>query len=113
MMTLVVAVEQLRRSEISALFEGGAHGGVAISIFVTTWPAGGGPRLHKHPYAEVFLIDEGRAAFVVDREQLTVVAGHIVVVPADTPHRFENAGRSPLRVLSIQPSPNVIQTDLE
>jgi mannose-6-phosphate isomerase-like protein (cupin superfamily) len=112
-MTVVVAVQQLRRSEISALFEGAAHGGVEISIFVTTWPAGRGPRLHKHPYAEVFLIEEGQAAFVIDREQLTVAADHIVVVPANTPHRFENAGRSPLRLLSIQPSPNVIQTDLE
>ena len=112
-MTLAVPVEELRRSEIAALFEGAGHGGVEISIFVTTWPPGRGPRLHKHPYAEVFLIEEGEAAFVIDRERVTVVANHIAVVAADTPHRFENAGSSPLRLLSIQPSPKVIQIDLE
>lgn len=112
-MTLVMAVETLRRSEVSALFEGAEHGaGVEISVFLTTWPAGGGPRLHQHPYAEVFLIQEGEALFSVDGEELTVVADHVVVVPPDTSHRFENPREAPLRLLSIQPSRRVQQTDL-
>ncbi len=109
-MTIVVPVESLRRSEISALFEGADHGGVDISMFVTTWPTGRGPRLHEHPYAEVFLVQEGEALFEVDGRRCTVAADHIVVVPAQTPHRFENAGAAPLRLLSIQPSPRVVQT---
>jgi mannose-6-phosphate isomerase-like protein (cupin superfamily) len=111
-MTRIVAVEELRRSEISALFEGAAHGGVEISVFVTTWPTGRGPVLHEHPYAEVFLVEEGEARFTVDGEDLTVGAGHFVVVDAETPHRFENPIAEPLRLLSIQPSPDVRQTDL-
>jgi mannose-6-phosphate isomerase-like protein (cupin superfamily) len=111
-MTVVVAVEDLRRSEISALFEGALYGGVEISVFVTTWPSGRGPALHKHPYAEVFLIQEGEAVFTVGREEMRVGADHIVVVPADTPHRFNNADTAPLRLLSIQPSRTVRQTDL-
>jgi len=112
-MTLVVAVETLRRSEVSALFEGAEHGGgVEISVFLTTWPSGRGPRLHQHPYPEVFLIQEGEALFSIDGEELMVAADHVVVVPADTPHRFENPFEAPLRLLSIQPSQRVQQTDL-
>ena len=112
-MTLVMAVETLRRSEVSALFEGAEHGGgVEISVFLTTWPPWRGPRLHQHPYAEVFLIQEGEALFSVDGEELTLAADHVVVVPADTPHRFENSQEAPLQVLSIQPSQRVQQTDV-
>lgn len=111
-MTLVVAVEALRRSEMSALFEGAEHGGVEISMFVTTWPTGRGPELHKHPYPEVLLVEAGEAVFTVDGEEQRIAADHIVVVAADTSHRFHNPGTSPLRVLSVQPSPVVVQTDL-
>jgi mannose-6-phosphate isomerase-like protein (cupin superfamily) len=109
-MTIVLPVEALRRNEMSALFEGADHGDVDISVFVTTWPAGRGPRLHEHPYAEVFLVQQGEALFEVDGRRSTVAADHFVVVPAATPHRFENAGTAPLRLLSIQPSPRVRQT---
>ena len=46
-------------------------------------------------------------------EQIPVKAGHVVVVPAKTPHRFENSGDGSLRVLSVHPSDHVQQTDLE
>lgn len=112
-MTVVVALDALRRSEISTLFEGAEYGGVALSVFVTAWPPERGPALHKHPYPEVFLVQAGRAAFSVDGVATEVDADHFVVVPADTPHRFHNAGTAELRVLSIQPSPVVVQTDLD
>lgn len=113
-MATVVSLESMRRSEVSALFEGASHGGAApISMFVTKWPPGGGPRLHKHPYAEVFLVQAGDALFAVDGQDTPVAAAHVVVVPAETPHRFTNAGPGELRVLSVQPSPVVVQTDLD
>ncbi len=111
-MTLVVSVEALRRTQVSALFEGAKHGGVEISMFLTTWPTGRGPVLHKHPYPEVFLVEAGHALFTVDGDETSVDADHIVVVPADTPHRFHNLGPAQLRLLSVQPSPVVVQTDL-
>lgn len=112
-MTRIVSLEALRRSEVSALFEGAAHGGVPISVFVTTWPPGRGPRLHRHPYAEVFLVQAGEATFTVGGDDTSVSAEHVVVVPAETPHRFTNSGAGELRVVSIQPNPTVVQTDLD
>ena len=50
---------------------------------------GSGPRLHRHPYAETFVIHRGRALFTVGEEQVVGVGGQILVVPALIAHRFE------------------------
>ena len=109
-MARVVPIEDLRRSPTAALFEGGDE--VAASIFVTEYARGQGPALHLHPYAEVFVVLTGTATFTAGDEQLTVEAGHIVVVPAQTPHGFRGAGDDTLRVVSVHPSRAVEQTDL-
>jgi mannose-6-phosphate isomerase-like protein (cupin superfamily) len=64
-------------------------GGSNVSIILeSTTKAGVGPRLHKHPYAETFIIRRGWATFTVGSEQFRGRAGQILVVPADTPHKF-------------------------
>jgi mannose-6-phosphate isomerase-like protein (cupin superfamily) len=64
-------------------------GGANIStILESTTKAGVGPRLHKHPYAETFIIRRGWATFTVGSEQFRGHAGQVLVVPADTPHKF-------------------------
>ena len=50
---------------------------------------GAGPRLHRHPYAETFVIRQGRALFTVGEETVVSVGGQILVVPALVAHRFE------------------------
>jgi quercetin dioxygenase-like cupin family protein len=109
----VQALEDVRRSETAALFQGEAAGDVPVSMFVTEYPNGRGPDLHLHPYAEVFLVQAGVAEFRAGEERREVPAGHFVVVPAETPHGFKNRGDDLLRVVSVHPSPNVVQTDLE
>ena len=109
-MATVTAIDEVRRSAMSALFEGGDE--APVSIFVTQYPRGRGPDLHLHPYPEVFVVETGTALFTAGEEQLTVTGGHIVVVPAQTPHGFKGAGDDTLRVVSVHPSPTVIQTDL-
>jgi mannose-6-phosphate isomerase-like protein (cupin superfamily) len=106
----VIAIDDLRRSPTAALFEGGDE--VATSIFVTEYPRGRGPDLHLHPYPEVFVVLDGTARFTAGDEELEVTGGHVVVVPADTPHGFKSAGDGTLRVVSVHPSPTVQQTDL-
>jgi len=64
--------------------------GSPVSImreYITT--PGRGPRLHRHPYAETFIIHSGRALFTVGEEQIVGVGGQIVVAPALVAHRFE------------------------
>ena len=109
-MATVTPIEELRRSPRAALFEGGDD--IPVSIFVTQYERGRGPDLHVHPYAEAFVVQSGTATFTAGDEQLTVEAGNIVVVPAETPHGFKCAGDDTLRVVSVHPSPTVQQTDL-
>ncbi|HWI07958.1 MAG TPA: cupin domain-containing protein [Solirubrobacteraceae bacterium] len=109
-MEAVIPIEKLRRSAAAALFEG--RDDVAVSIFVTEFERGQGPALHLHPYGEVFVVHAGTAAFTIGGEEVVVAEGHIVVVPAQTPHRFTCAGDDTLRVVSVHPSGTVQQTNL-
>jgi mannose-6-phosphate isomerase-like protein (cupin superfamily) len=69
-------------------------GGAGVSLILeSTSRAGVGPRLHRHPYAETFVIRRGSAVFtIVDErggsEQVRRHAGQVLVVPAFTPHKF-------------------------
>ena len=109
-MASVIPIDDLRRSPTAALFEGGEQ--IGISIFVTRYPRGRGPDLHTHPYPEAFVVEAGTAVFTAGEEELTVAAGNIVVVPAETVHGFKNPAGDELRVVSVHPSPSVQQTDL-
>jgi mannose-6-phosphate isomerase-like protein (cupin superfamily) len=70
-------------------FEGYLHGSQVSIIREYTSRPGSGPRLHRHPYTETFLIHSGRALFTVGDEQLVGVGGQVLVVPQLVPHRFE------------------------
>ena len=110
-MASVTPIDDLRRSPTAALFEGRDE--IPVSIFVTAYPRRGqGPDLHVHPYPEVFVVEAGTAEFTAGEEKLTVTAGNIVTVPAETPHGFKCAGDDTLRVVSVHPSPTVKQTNL-
>ena len=109
-MATVVPIEDLRRSPTAALFEGRDE--IGVSIFVTEYGRGQGPDLHLHPYPEAFVVQAGTATFTAGDEELTVTAGHIVVVPEETPHGFKSAGDDTLRVVSVHPNPTVEQTNL-
>jgi mannose-6-phosphate isomerase-like protein (cupin superfamily) len=109
-MPTVIPIEALRHSPTAALFEGGDD--LRISIFITAYERGSGPQLHRHPYPEVFVVEAGTALFTVGGEEFEVREGHVAVVPAETPHRFECAGEDTLRVVSVHPSGVVEQKNL-
>ena len=58
------------------------------------------------------MVQTGTAVFTAGDDEITVEAGNIVVVPAETPHMFKCAGGDTLRVVSVHPSSAVQQTDL-
>ena len=64
---------------------------------------GAGPSLHRHPYPEVIVTQEGSATFLLgeEREPREVRAGEMVVIPAGQWHAFANSGDGPLRQLDI------------
>jgi mannose-6-phosphate isomerase-like protein (cupin superfamily) len=74
---------------------------------------GAGPRLHRHPYSETFLIRHGRALFTVADERIEAVGGQILVVPALTPHKFEVIGPDPFVSTNIHANPTFVTEWLE
>jgi quercetin dioxygenase-like cupin family protein len=106
----VIPVEDVRYTPAVALFEG--HDDTPVSFYVTEFERGEGTPLHLHPYPEVFLVERNTALFTAGNEEMTVAAGHFVVVPARTPHRYVGASDEPVRVMSVHPSGTVEQTNL-
>lgn len=79
----------------------------ACLIFVDAEPAEG-PKLHRHPYAEILLILEGVATLddgVATRE---LTAGDIAIIEAGQPHAFVNSGDEHLRQIDIHLSPRFV-----
>lgn len=101
----VLSFDDLPLSTIAREFVGEDHGGVGITFLLVDAPPGRGPALHQHPYEEIFIVQEGRATFVLGDEEIEVGAGEIVVVPADTPHSFTTIGTGTLRQIDIHVSP--------
>jgi len=54
-------IDDLPGSEHASRFEGADHG-ATVSFFLSTHPPGRGARLHRHPYEETFIVEEGRAS---------------------------------------------------
>jgi mannose-6-phosphate isomerase-like protein (cupin superfamily) len=94
-------------------FEGREHGSQVSFIMVNTETEGAGPRLHKHPYTETFLIRSGQALFTVGDQQLIGRGGQIIVVPPDTPHKFAKTGPGRLEMTDIHASDVFITEWLE
>ncbi len=91
-------------------FVGADHGGGArICLILVDARPGSGPRLHRHPYEEVFVVLEGEATFTLGDRQRVIRAGEIVVAPAGSfvlksrgiYHAFCNAGTEDARVLEF------------
>ena len=98
---------------ISRDFVGEDHGGVdACVLFVDAKP-GEGPRLHRHPYAEILIVLEGTSTFSDGVITIEVGPGHMAVVDAGQAHGFVNRGQEILRQIDIHLSPRFITEWLE
>ena len=93
-------------------FEGGAFGSDVTVLFHVS-EAGGGAKLHVHPYDEVFIVREGRVRYTVGDETIDAEAGDIVIGPANVPHKFVNLGPGRLETTDIHLSDRWIQTNLD
>jgi quercetin dioxygenase-like cupin family protein len=97
---------------LRGLLEGKTIGTGATLIRYVTEIVGEGPKLHIHPYDEIFTITEGRARFTVGAQAIDAQAGDIVLGPANIPHGYQNLGPGRLDSLDIHLSPEWIQFDL-
>ncbi|HWY51529.1 MAG TPA: cupin domain-containing protein [Chthoniobacterales bacterium] len=105
-----INLDQLPFVGMSYEFVGETHD-APFSAYIVKAKPGQGPPLRTHPYVEVAFTLEGSATITVGDEQREVKAGGIVVIPAETPHRFVNSGDAMLRQIDIHASPRFIQTN--
>jgi mannose-6-phosphate isomerase-like protein (cupin superfamily) len=97
----IVALDDLDHTEHAHEFVGGEHGDVPFCVILVRTGPGGGPKLHRHPYAEVFIVESGTATFRIGDDTVVVEAGHIVVSPPGESHGFVNSGDAELRLTAI------------
>ncbi|MFZ0214811.1 MAG: cupin domain-containing protein [Candidatus Dormiibacterota bacterium] len=88
-------------------FRGADYGDVPMSFILDHSRPGGGPALHRHPYDEVWILDEGEVSFTAGDDTLTAGPGSVVVVPGGMAHRFRNTGTTPVRMVCIHPRPRM------
>jgi len=100
-MTKVIRTETLPFSEIAREFVGEDNGVSGISFLLVEAPPGRGPRLHRHDYDAVIVVQEGVGRFTAGDEQVELTAGDTLVIPAGTPHSFVNTGSVMLRQVDI------------
>ena len=84
-MTRVLDIVDPARGKEAGEFQGRLLG-ASVSVIVVDAPPGGGPKLHRHPYEEVFVVQEGTATFTSGDKKIEVQGGQVVVVPAGVAH---------------------------
>jgi mannose-6-phosphate isomerase-like protein (cupin superfamily) len=98
--------DDLSHSATSHVFIGADHD-VPVSMFFVHSPPGHGPKLHRHPYAELFIPHEGEATFRVGDGEVVATPGMVVIAPAGTPHGFTNTGEGELSMTTVQMTPRM------
>lgn len=101
----VIHNDTLPVSEIAREFVGERHGIAGISFLLVEAPPGRGPRLHRHDYDEVIVVQQGHARYTAGSEQAEVGDGDTIAIPAGTPHKFVNIGATTLRQIDIHAAP--------
>jgi quercetin dioxygenase-like cupin family protein len=91
----------------------GEEHGATISLILDNSDPGGGPRLHRHPYDEIWVVERGNVTFQAGEESLQAVAGDIVIVPPNMPHKFTNDGPDQSRLICIHANPRMVTEWLE
>jgi mannose-6-phosphate isomerase-like protein (cupin superfamily) len=105
--TRLLDIADPARGEEAGEFQGRLLG-ASVSVIVLDAPTGGGPRLHRHPYEEVFVVQEGSATFTVGDDVIEATGGQVVVVPAGVAHKFVNSGTTLLRQVDIHASDHCV-----
>jgi quercetin dioxygenase-like cupin family protein len=109
----LIDTNDLPSGKTSRTFEGYLHDAVNVSFFLSDSPPGSGPKLHTHPYEEVFIVQTGQLTFTVGERTIEARGGQIVTVPAGTPHKFVNSGTSNAMHVDIHVTPRMETTWLE
>jgi mannose-6-phosphate isomerase-like protein (cupin superfamily) len=111
--TNVIPKTALPLSASSHELEGYLHGEVPVCLIFFDGRPGSGPKLHRHPYAEVFIGLEEQATFTVGDQTFGLTAGQIAIAHPNQPHKFVNSSQGRLRQLDIHCNAKFITEWLE
>lgn len=88
-------------------FQGIEHGANA-SFFIVRFTTGEGPRKHRHPYEETFIILEGEIEVFVGQEIFRIDSGKIAIIPKGIWHTFTVRSETPALMVNIHPVPKML-----
>ena len=91
----------------------GADHGATISLILDHSEPGHGPRLHRHPYDETWVVQEGTLTFQLGEDRFRVGPGDIVIAPPEVPHKFTNHGSGRSAMVCIHANPTMVTEWLE
>ena len=91
----------------------GIDHGATISLILDHSEPGQGPRLHRHPYDETWVVIDGNLTFQSGDDRLKAGPGDIVIVPPETPHKFTNDGPGTSSLVCIHANPTMVTEWLE
>jgi mannose-6-phosphate isomerase-like protein (cupin superfamily) len=83
----------------------GIDHGATISLILDHSEPAHGPRLHRHPYDETWVVVEGNLTFQAGENHMKAGPGDIVIVPPGAPHKFTNVGPGRSKLVCIHASP--------
>ena len=92
--------------------QGAAHG-ATVSLILDHSEPGHGPRLHRHPYDETWVVQEGNLTFQLGDERHRAGPGDIIIAPPGVPHKFTNDGPGRASLVCIHASPTMSTEWLE
>ena len=104
----IIDINDLRApSGEAATFQGFAHE-ANVSFFIVQFSRGKGPKKHRHPYEETFIILDGEIEAIVDGEVQRIGSDQIAIIPANAWHEFKNCSDKPLHMVNVHPVPKMI-----
>ena len=91
----------------------GIDHGATISLILDHSQPGEGPRLHRHPYDETWVVIDGNLIFQSGDERFKAGSGDIVIVPPGAPHKFVNDGPGRSNMVCIHANETMVTEWLE
>jgi mannose-6-phosphate isomerase-like protein (cupin superfamily) len=91
----------------------GVDHGASISLILDRSEPGQGPRLHRHPYDETWIVIEGSVTFQLGEERHHAGPGDIVIAPPGMPHKLTNTGTARSNLICIHANPTTVTEWLE
>lgn len=93
-------------SRVRELMHPRVHGNRAQSLAEAIVDAGEATRLHRHfKTEELYHFTAGAGTMTLGDEEFAIKEGDTVCIPQGTPHRVQNTGSTPLRILCCSTPP--------